>query len=111
MTQSIKRGDKSFDYLELQYIPTGAFNLSADIIIDGQYSETKSFYLGKGTQLDSSQLNTMRLQGDSIRTQRLQIHGRGRTISVRLYMSSANRIFKVVGLQVYYRLQGQSEKT
>ena len=117
-TQSVAMVDKNFDFIELQYIPTGAFNISADVYIDGIYSETKSFYLGKAPQLDSAALDTWRIQGDSVRTQRLPIHGRGRTISIRLYYTASNNgttnkgfPVRLTSLRVFFRTSGESSKT
>ena len=110
MTQSIIRADKNYDFLELQYLPTTASNVSVDIYVDGNYSQTQSFYLGKAPQLDSAQLNGFRLQGLSVRSQRLPIVGRGRTISFRAYSSTQERIFNVTGFFVYFRMAGQADK-
>lgn len=110
MTQSIRRADKNFDFLELECLPSGASNVSADVYIDGAYTQTQSFYLGKAPQLDSVTLDNFRLQGDSVRSQRLPIFGRGRTISVRVYASVLERIFNITAIRVYFRMSGTNEK-
>lgn len=111
MTQSTVRADKNYDFLELEYLPTGASNVSVDIYIDGAYSQTQSFYLGKAPQLDSMQLDNVRLQGGSVRSQRLPIVGRGRTISFRVYASILERVFNITAFRVYFRMAGHAEKT
>lgn len=110
MTQSIKRADKNFDFLELEYLPTGASNVSVDIYIDGAYSQTQSYYLGKGPQLDVVQLDNFRLQGQSVRSNRLPIGRRGRTISFRVYAQVLERRFNITALRVYFRIQGEADK-
>lgn len=102
--------DKNFEFLELEYIPTGAFNLQCDVFIDGNYTQTKSFYVGRGNQLDVSKLDQMRLQARAIRTHRLPIRGRGKSISCRLYTSGENENCKLVMLNVGFRQQGENEK-
>lgn len=102
--------DKNYEFIELKYIPTGAFNLQCDIFIDGNYTQTKSFYLGRGNQLDVSNLDSMRLQGRSLRTHRLPIRGRGQTISAKLYTSGENENFEVPEILIGFRTQGENEK-
>ena len=110
MSQSVRRIDKNFDFLEIEYLPTGASNVSVDVYIDGVYSQTKSFYLGKGPQLDVMQLDYVRLQGGSVRSNRLAIGRRGRTISFRVYANVLERSFNISALRVYFRMQGEANK-
>lgn len=102
--------DKNFDFVEIEYIPTGAFNLQCDVFIDGNYSQTKSFYVGRGNQLDVSKLDLMRLQARATRRHRLSVNGRGRTISLRFYTEGLNENFKLTSAIVSFKPQGQNEK-
>ena len=103
-------GDKNFDFVEIFYVPTGGWNVSCDVFIENKKTETKSFYLGRSNQLDQFVLDKNKLQGTSIRSHRLPIHGRGKTISLRFYQSAANQNFKIAKIVVYFRGAGQNEK-
>lgn len=103
--------DKNFDFVEIEYIPTGGFNLFCDVYIDGRVTQTKQFYLGKSNRLtDNFTLGVSRLQGQSTRKQRLPIYGRGRSISLRFYTEEIKEDFRLTGVTLYFRTQGQSEK-
>ncbi len=106
----VSDADKNFDFVEIEYIPTGDVTLSCDVYVDGSRTETISFILNKSNQLDSFVLDSSRLQGRSTRRQRKAIHGRGRTVSLRFYNSGLNENFRITGLTVYVRISGVDAK-
>lgn len=102
--------DKNFDFVEIEFIPTGNVPLYCDVYIDGRKTETISFLLSKSNQLNKFILNQSRLQGRSTRRQRKPIHGRGRTVSLNFYNSGLNENFRVTGVTVYARISGVDSK-
>jgi hypothetical protein len=104
------QNDKLFDFVEIEYIPTGLTYLNCDVWVDGDNRETIQFILGKANQLNKFVLGSSRLQGRSTRRQRLPIHGRGRTVSLHFYDNGDARSFKVVGVSIYARIGGVDEK-
>lgn len=104
------QNDKLFDFVEIEYIPTGLSYLNCDVWIDGDNRETIQFILGKANQLNKFVLGSSRLQGRSTRRQRLPIHGRGRTVSLHFYDNADAHSFKIVGVYIYARLGGTDEK-
>lgn len=102
--------DKNFDFVEIEYIPTGEAQLFVDVYIDGRKTETIFFILNRSNELDHFVLDLSRLQGRSTRRQRKAIHGRGRTVSLRFYNSELNDNFKITGLTIYARINGQNAK-
>ena len=101
--------NKLYDFVEIEYIPTGNVTLSMDWFIEGRKQGTKSFNLGKANQLDSFILDQSRLQGTSTRKQRLKITGRGRSLSLKFYNSDAHN-FRLTGITVSYRDSGEKDK-
>lgn len=102
--------DKNFDFVEIEYIPTGNVKLYCDVYIDGNRTQTIDFTLNKSNQLNQFILNKSRLQGRSTRRQRKSVSGRGRTISVRFYNSGNNENFRVTGLTISARISGVDAK-
>jgi hypothetical protein len=101
--------NKNFDFVEIEYIPTGNTELKMDWFIEGRKQGTKTFKLGKGAQLDSIQLDHSRLQGRATRKSRLRIYGRGRSISLKFYNDDKSN-FKIVGVTISFRVTGQADK-
>lgn len=102
--------DKNFDFIEIEYIPTGPFKLFCDVYIDGRKTQTVQFRLDKTNQLNSFVLDLSRLQGRSTRRQRKPIQGRGRSVSARFYNAEFGQNFKITGVTMYFRGNGVDEK-
>jgi hypothetical protein len=74
---------KMYDYLELVVEPKGNWNVSADIVIDGDIKETVQFNMGQnGAGLGSFTLGTDALAGEAVLNKKKRIHGSGRRFSV-----------------------------
>jgi len=101
--------NKNFEFVEIEYIPTGNVTLKMDWLIEGQTQGTKDFKLGKGPQLDSMVLDVARLQGRATRKTRLKIYGRGRSISLKFYNEDESN-FKIVGVTISYTVTGEKDK-
>jgi hypothetical protein len=102
--------DKLFDFVEIEFIPTGLVTLFCDVYIDGRKTQTVSFLLNKSNQLNEFVLNSSRLQGRSTRRQKMAIQGRGRTVSFRFYNAGVNENFKICSIFAYARIGGVDEK-
>lgn len=106
----LKDLDKHFDFLGLTFEPTGNWDLSGDIFIDGRYVQTVTWKLTNGTHLGAFTLGTSRLSGPNPITRVVPLSGSGKRISVRLYNATAGQNFKVSGLVFYFRPGGQNNR-
>lgn len=100
---------KTFDFLELEYEPTGDWNVYVDVFIDGVNRETVLFNLGARSNLSEMPLNSSPADGLAGFFRRQQIHGQGRTISLRFYNSGLGQDVRLVRAIIYYRLSGQQQ--
>lgn len=101
--------DKNFDFVEVEYIPTGNVDLDMSWYIEGNLQGTKTFNLGKSNQLDHFVLDQNKLQGRATRNQRLPIYGRGRSLSLK-FSNDQNQNFKITAITVSMRLSGEDDK-
>jgi hypothetical protein len=102
--------EKSFDFLELTFEPTGKWNVEAKVFIDGKYSQTVNFNVYYGDLLDRFILDKSKLAARVPRSVRVPISGKGRSISVELSNSSAFQNFRIQSLTVYFRGASQAQK-
>ena len=103
---------KIFDFLELLVEPKGNWNLSVDVIIDGETHETVQFNMGaEGSTLGSFVLNTNKLGGNEILNKRKQLTGTGNRISLIGYNSGDGQDFSVAKFLLYYRQAGEAAGT
>jgi hypothetical protein len=102
--------NKIFDFVEIEYYPTGNWNISMDSFIDSSFAETLSFPLYFGETLDGITVGTYRFLGATPRTIRKRLHGRGRTWAGRFYNSGRRENFNIVGLKIYFRLGNEDQK-
>lgn len=103
---------KNFDFLELTFEPTGRWSVSADIFVDNNFVETRTFDLSQSDVLDKNfKLDKSRLSGPGLRSSRIPIHGHGRRISVVLRQDGLKQNVKINGLTYYYRLAGQQQRS
>lgn len=102
--------NKQFDFLEMTFEPTGRWNLSVEVIIDGRVIETIPFSCGGQGVLDVFVLDRDRLQTRIPQSIRKPLHGMGRRISFRCYNSGFRQNIKICKLSVHYRNAGQEQK-
>lgn len=101
---------KNFDFIELVYIPTGDWDLTMEVYIDGVFSKTLTFNLARIAELDQFQLDQDRLESDVPISVRLPIGGQGRRIGFRCYNSGVGQNFKCNMIRVYFRVSDQRQK-
>lgn len=99
--------NKLFDFLELDFEPTGDFDLEVDIHIDGRYKKTITYNLSGSANLDSFILDENNLDPEALPESRKPINLSGRRISFRLRNDGAGENVRLAGLNVYFRLSAQ----
>jgi len=83
-------------YLELVVSPTGNWNISVDVLWDGQFVHTTQFNMGiSGSTLGSFTLGTDKLAGDQILNRKRRILGSGRRISLAAYNNQPGQDFAI----------------
>ena len=93
--------NKRFEFLELTYEPTGRWDLSIDVFIDGVFIETITFQTSHGPVLGDFTLDTERLSGRIPRSIRKPLHGIGRRISLKCYNSGYKQNCRNAKLTIY----------
>ena len=103
--------NKIFQFLEIEAIPCGNWNLSVDVFIDNKFSETIQFSMGQENPLDLFVLDTDRLGGEAAFPYRKPLHGSGRRISFRMYNSGYKQNVKIAGINIGLKPSAQQQKT
>lgn len=101
---------KTFEFLEIEYEPTGDFPLSVDVFIDGRFMETLTFRLAGRSNLGEMPLNSSVVDGLAGFWSRQQMHGDGRSVSLRFYNNGLGQDVRLVRAMIYYRLSGQQQE-
>ncbi len=101
--------NKIFDFLDVNYVPTGNNNFYCDVFIDGAFRQTLTFTQVFGAALDSFRLDVDSLAGDpSGRRNRAPLKScTGNRISLRFYNSNANEGFKIERATIGFRLSAE----
>lgn len=106
--ENIKNKNKLFDYLAVEFLPQGDWNLEVDVYIDGNFSETINFKMDvRDDGLDSFTLDTDPLGREETQTVTKPLHGSGRRISLHCRQDGANQNFAIASLDVGFRLSGE----
>lgn len=110
---SLAEREKLFDFLEVTFEESGAWDLTVDVYIDNYFSETLSIPMTKNGHLSDFQLNVpghATALGRSPQSFRVPLHGKGRRIAFKCSNSGLLQDFKVSELGVYFRLSGQAQE-
>lgn len=95
---------KHFDFLWLEYVEEGNFNVSIDVIIDGKFIETLTLPMqAQGDYLDEFDLDQDYLAYRTTQSDPIPLKGTGRRISFRVYNSGSNQSFQIASLSVGFR--------
>ena len=107
--QSLAGKNKIFDFLEVNYVPTGNNNFYIDVYVDNEFRQTLTFTQVLGVGLGSFELDEDALAGDpSGNRNRKQLKScTGNKISFRVYNNSSNEAFQVERLIVSFRLSAE----
>jgi len=104
----IAEKNKLFDFLSVEFVPTGTWNLSVDVYIDGTFSETINFLQDvRDDGLDTFTLDTDPLGREETQTIRKPLHGSGRRISFHAYQAGENQNFAVASITIGFRASAE----
>jgi len=108
MDPQIASKQKHFDFLSIEYVPQGGWDLSADIYLDGKFSETLTFTMKtRSDGMDTFTLGTDKLgREESQNSPHKPLHGTARRLSIRFYNSGLRENFKISSFTVGFRLAG-----
>jgi hypothetical protein len=102
---------KTYEFVEVEYEPTGDFFCSMDVFIDARFQGTYQIDLSGRSNVSEMPLNSSRIDGEAGFYRRFQIYGDGRTISLRFSNNGLGQGVRLVKALVYYRLSGQQQTT
>jgi hypothetical protein len=109
--KSLANKNKIYDWLEVELIPLGNYNLSVSHYIDGEWIQNLIFNQGGlGSVLDAFELDSATdgvLGGSSSILKKLPLYGSGITHSLQFYNSGLNQNFKIVKAYVGLRVGGE----
>lgn len=102
--------NKQFEQLEIEYVPTGKWDLSIDVMIDGRLRCTRTISVASSkSELDSMQLDTAIVDSECTMSTTVPIGGYGKRIALRFY-SGAQQYVKIVGARIYFRLGDEANQ-
>lgn len=100
--------NKLFDFLTLEFIPQGSWNVSVDVYIDGNFSETINFTQDvRTTGLGTFQLGSTPLGREESQMLRMPLHGSGRRISFHVKGAGLSQNFAIASLTVGFRASAE----
>jgi hypothetical protein len=106
--EALAARNKLFDFLAVEFIPQGNWNLEIDVYIDGSFSETINFKMDvRDDGLDTFTLDTDPLGREETQTIQKPLHGSGRRISFHCKQSGSNQNFALASLSVGFRVSGE----
>jgi len=100
---------KNFDFLEVIYEPTGYAEITIEYYIDGRYIDTRQIDLRGFSTLGVIKTDEDRMSALCPMSKRIPIMGQGRRISVRIYNDGLLENFKITGLKIYFKIQGEQQ--
>jgi hypothetical protein len=108
MDEKIAQKNKLFDFLEVEFLPTGTWDLEVDVYIDGTFVETINYNMDvRDDGLGSFTLGTDPLGREETQTIRKPLHGSGRRISFHCKQSGDNQNFAIASLTVGFRMSAE----
>lgn len=108
LDEKMAEKNKLFDFLSLEFVPKGNWNLDVDVYIDGTFSETIQFEMDvRDDGLDTFTLDTDPLGREEAQTIRKPLHGSGRRISFHCKQAGANQNFEIASMSVGFRVSAE----
>lgn len=102
--------NKSWEFFQLMYVPTGKWNVNVDVYIDGNFHKTMPVEVGSRSDLDFMHLDQDVTASEVEVTTMVPIQGLGKRISFRVYDSTAGRNYKITKIRVYYKISGSQDR-
>lgn len=100
--------NKLFDFLSVEFVPQGTWDLLVDVYIDGNFSETINYSMDvRDDGLDAFTLDTDPLGREESQTIRKPLHGSGRRISFHARQAGANQNFQIASITVGFRTSAE----
>lgn len=105
---NVAHKNKLFDFLAVEFKPTGAWDIAIDVYIDGSFSETINYSM----DVRDDGLGTFTLGSDDLgreETQTIQkpLHGSGRRISFHVRGTGSNQNFALASFTVGFRMSAE----
>lgn len=100
---------KTFEFLELTYEPTGDWDCNIDVFMDGRFHKTIPIRLDGPDPLDSLQLSESRLADRLPLTKQVKLDGQARRIQFRCYNEESGQNVRLVKLRVFFRPIGHDQ--
>ncbi len=100
--------NKLFDYLAIEFMPMGTWDLEVDVYIDGTFSETINYSMDvRDDGLGSFTLDTDPLGREETQTIQKPLHGSGRRLSFHCRQSGSNQNFALASFNVGFRVSAE----
>lgn len=96
--------NKLYDFLEIEYEPTGDWDVQIDVFVDGRLIGTYSCNLSARSTLGEMPLNASPIDGRAGFFRRFPLNGTGRVISLRFYNNGLGQNVRLARAIFYYRL-------
>lgn len=100
---------KDFEFLEIEYEPTGNWNCTVEVYIDQRFQGKYLFDLSGRSDLSEMPLNSSAVDGLGGFYTRFPIYGQGRTISLRFQNNGLGQDVRLVRAHIYFRISGQQQ--
>ncbi len=109
LDQSLGGKNKIFDFLQVDYVPTGNNNFYIDVYVDGSLRQTLTFTQALGIGLDTFVLDVDALVGEPTGRQNRKplLSCTGKKISFRVYNNNSNEAFQLEKLTVGFRVSAE----
>lgn len=122
LDETVAHKNKIFDYLAVEFVPCGTWDLSVDVFIDGKFIETISYAMDvRDDGLDTFTLGSGGSSGittpaggdgdplgrEEAQTIQKPLHGSGRRISFHCRQSGSNQNFAIASLTIGFRLSAE----
>lgn len=102
--------DKIFDFLAVEFVPQGSWNVTVNVYIDGEFSEAITVPMNvRSDGLDTFELDTDELGREEAQTIMKPLHGIGKRISFEITNSGTRENFRICSLTVGFRVAGENQ--
>lgn len=101
---------KQFDSFELGFIPTGRWNATVEVFIDGKFHRTAEIEVSGRSELGQFRLGQSRLDDGVSWAKMAEVKGNGRRIGFRISNSGLGENVKISKIRIYFTVAGQEQK-
>lgn len=101
---------KQYDFLQVEYEPTGDWDVNVDVFIDSRLQGTYQINLKGAATLDEMPLTNSVVDGLVGFSDRIPIFGEGQRISLRFRNDGLGQDVRLVKAYIYYRMSGEQQR-